>query len=590
MPNTADIIWFKDQFGRAIQEAAAGTPFDLNMLAELACQETGYIWGPLRRKGVPLPQVLALCVGDTLDRPHTFPKDRADLERVAGGTEMLDSARAALINLAKYVPDYAGAAHNLDKFCKGFGIFQYDMQFFGPDTASYFLGGYANFAVSLKRCLKELHDAMVRAKIPSGTELTDMQKAAVAIAYNSGSYKAAKGVKQGYQSSDGSYYGENFYRYLQLAQSVPVAGGPAPILPQSGEAVLPPSTGAGLAAPYVVATHGGLLNLRSSPEIKTSPSNLIRGLPSGHPVSVSSPTKTNGFLQVEPNLQGAHLVGWAAAEFLAPASASQVIEELSAQLVVDTPSLLAVNLPLKGGTVIRRTELADAGSLNEGGQPGRDGTLPQQLKDGLLGIVAWLEIAKPAHKRYQPRSGLTFCNVYAHDFCHLAKVYLPRVWWSAGAIAKLSAGIDVPPRYGATIDELRANDLFRWLRDFGLQLGWRQTGTLTKLQLVANSGGIGVIVARRKEDGKSGHIVIVVPETEDHRAKWNAAGEVTLPLQTQAGAANFEFGTGGGAWWTGAQFAEFPSGFTPKAAALSCPARCPFLPIMEKMGRKSGAR
>ena len=62
---------------------------------------------------------------------------------------------------------------------------------------------------------------------------------------------------------------------------------------------------------------------------------------------------------------------------------------------------------------------------------------------------------------------------------------------------------------------MRANDLFRWLRDFGLRFGWRQTGTLTKLQQAANQGAIGLIVARRKEEGEPGHIVVVVPETDD---------------------------------------------------------------------------
>jgi hypothetical protein len=39
-----------------------------------------------------------------------------------------------------------------------------------------------------------------------------------------------------------------------------------------------------------------------------------------------------------------------------------------------------------------------------------------------------------------------------------------------------------------TITEMRANDLFRWLRDFGPRFGWRQTSTLTKLQQEVNMG------------------------------------------------------------------------------------------------------
>jgi hypothetical protein len=103
---------------------------------------------------------------------------------------------------------------------------------------------------------------------------------------------------------------------------------------------------------------------------------------------------------------------------------------------------------------------------------------------------------------------------------------------------------------------MRANDLFRWLRDFGERFGWRQTGTLSKLQQAADQGAIGLIVARRKQDGKSGHIVAVVPETETERAKRNATGEVTHPLQSQAGAVNFRYGTSSLNWWQNAQFAE----------------------------------
>src|SRR5262249_5911588 len=96
----------------------------------------------------------------------------------------------------------------------------------------------------------------------------------------------------------------------------------------------------------------------------------------------------------------------------------------------------------------------------------------------------------------------------------------------------------------------------RWLRDFGARFGWRQTGTLTKLQQAANQGAIGIIVARRKEDGRSGHIVAVVPETAEKRAKRDASGEVVAPLQSQAGARNFRYTTGGLNWWKGGQFAE----------------------------------
>src|SRR5262249_46453814 len=156
--------------------------------------------------------------------------------------------------------------------------------------------------------------------------------------------------------------------------------------------------------------------------------------------------------------------------------------------------------------------------LNEPNQPTRKGTTPPELCEGLATIINYLGVDKASFSRYQPRSGLTFCNIYAHDYCSLAEVYLPRVWWTQGAIERLVQGETVAPLIGDTIDEMRANDLFRWLRSFGARFGWRQTGTPTKLQQEANQGGIGLIVARRKEDGRSGHIVVVVPETQDERA------------------------------------------------------------------------
>jgi hypothetical protein len=73
---------------------------------------------------------------------------------------------------------------------------------------------------------------------------------------------------------------------------------------------------------------------------------------------------------------------------------------------------------------------------------------------------------------------------------------------------------------------------------------------------MANQGGLAVIVARRKEDGRSGHIVMVVPETQAHRAKRNGAGEVIAPLQSQAGESNFRFGTSTLNWWNDDRFAE----------------------------------
>ena len=152
-----------------------------------------------------------------------------------------------------------------------------------------------------------------------------------------------------------------------------------------------------------------------------------------------------------------------------------------------------------------------------------------------------------------PRSAMCMYTT----ICHLAGCYVPRVWWSPAAIEALAQGQTVVPRLGSTIDEQRANAIFGWLRDFGDRFGWRRTGTPTELQAEVNHGAVGLIVARRVDDGRSGHIVVVAPETDDERARRDSAGEVTAPLQSQAGATNFRYGTGRIGWWTNPKFAEF---------------------------------
>jgi hypothetical protein len=75
---------------------------------------------------------------------------------------------------------------------------------------------------------------------------------------------------------------------------------------------------------------------------------------------------------------------------------------------------------------------------------------------------------------------------------------------------------------------------------------------------------LGIIVARRKIDGKSGHIVAVVPETDRERAKKNREGLVTAALQSQAGSVNFRYGRGRAERWAGEQFADSAFGSTHK--------------------------
>lgn len=562
MPNTADILWFKRQFRTSIEKAAAGSPFDLDMITAIACQETGEVWPRLRNSGLTVPQTTALCVGDVIDaKPggggrKAFPKTKADLLAKPNGQQMFNIARQALVDMAKYIPGYQKAAANPNKFCHGFGIFQYDLQFFLSEPDYFLQKRYENFDGSFQKCLCELQSALKKLHWQKKPSLTDYEMACVAIVYNAGRFDPKKGLKQGY--FDGKrYYGENIYAFIRLSRNVPLDAATAPAPPVGQAQIAQPTPVTATGSFYEVDTRLSTLRLRSEPRVSAPPSaNVIGGLPDGHKVRAVTGKKVKGFLEVETSLNGAHYRGFASLEYLKPAAGVTEITVVTPAAVPPTAGIVAVYMPRKHGVIAKRTEIAGPHSLNEAGQPGRSGDTRDKLCAELAEIIDWLAADKPAHKRYQARKGLTFCNIYAHDYCYLAGVYLPRVWWTQKAIASLVQGQSVDPLYGDTIDEQRANDLFRWLRDFGPQFGWRRTGTLSKLQLEVNQGAIGLIVARRKEDGRSGHIVVVVPETNEQRARRNAAGEVVAPLQSQAGVTNFRYGTGRLNWWKGDQFAE----------------------------------
>ena len=562
MPNADDIRWFKETFRDQVEAALRGSPFTLDMIAALACQETGEIWPHLRTTGLPVERVLELCVGDTLDQDkgrRAFPRNKTDLLSKANGQAVFDVARQALTDMAQFISGYRGAATNPNKFCHGFGIFQYDLQFVLKEPEYFLEKRYARFEESLGKCLSELRNAAKRIGLDSGSALTDLQMAALAIAYNTGGFVPSKGLKQGH--FDGTkFYGEQFFDFLRLSKTVALPDVEAPLpSPEPGtSAMARPTPVSATGEFFLVDVKETALRLRSTPEIdEDNPNaNVLTSLPAGHPVRAVNDKKVNGFREVETNILGAHFHGFASAKFLKPAPGA-------AEVPVPTPApeppadgIVAVFMPRKSGSASRRTEQAGPHSLNEPRQPGRAATDPDGLRDELAAIVEWLAVDDPSHLRYQPRSRTTFCNIYAHDYCFLAGVYLPRVWWTQGAIESLARGKTVEPLYGDTIDEQRANDLFRWLRDFGLRFGWRRTGTLTKLQTEVNQGAVGLIVARRKEDGLSGHIVAVVPETGDKRARRNSDGDVIAPLQSQAGSTNFQSGTGKTDWWRGDQFAD----------------------------------
>lgn len=187
--------------------------------------------------------------------------------------------------------------------------------------------------------------------------------------------------------------------------------------------------------------------------------------------------------------------------------------------------------------VTREQEGTRAFPLSESEMPAFDGTL-----DSIHGIIQWLNVEKS--KRYKRTKISTFCNIYAFDFAFLMGAYLPRVWWSERAIANQDFAID----YGETVFELNANSLWDWFPHYGSQFGWNEVKSTTEAQQRANNGECVIMVAANKNRKSSGHIVVVVPETDKFKAV-GGQGLIVYPLQSQAGAINKMYFAN--KWWNG---------------------------------------
>ncbi len=224
-----NIRWFKKSFGKKAESVISGTPFTIDFLAAVALQETGYFWSALRGKGLTETEILAHCVGDTLDFPSrskdAFPKDKTELLAAKDGEKMFRIAREALESIGKHNEAYQKVVDKYpDKFCHGFGIFQYDLQFFLINPDFFLEKRWLEFDECLRLFVKdELVIAQRKAGYEDKKELTDTELVYVAIAYNRGRVEFERGFKQGHlNQTTGKYYGEHLDEYLRLSKTVTV--------------------------------------------------------------------------------------------------------------------------------------------------------------------------------------------------------------------------------------------------------------------------------------------------------------------------------------------------------------------------------
>lgn len=169
---------------------------------------------------------------------------------------------------------------------------------------------------------------------------------------------------------------------------------------------------------------------------------------------------------------------------------------------------------------------------------------PEPRISNIHKVVNYLDVENK--RRYAPTSKSTFCNIYAYDVAYCLNCYLPHVWWTSLAIASHEKGQAVKAVYGKTIIELNANATTDWLEEQSTAYGWKRIFNLTDLQEAVNQGNLGIIAAQRINLNEAGHIVAVVPETNNIQSRRDN-NRVLSPLQSQAGRNNRKYFTGN--WW-----------------------------------------
>ena len=171
--------------------------------------------------------------------------------------------------------------------------------------------------------------------------------------------------------------------------------------------------------------------------------------------------------------------------------------------------------------------------------PFRDLTSVTSKLESIKKLIDILDVSNSF--RYQKDEADTYCNIYTFDYCYFNKVYIPRLRWTDKALIELDKGEEVPLIFDDTVRPFYSNYLYDWFITSSPDFGWQRIDDVDTLQRKINeNGGVGIISAKRFIIDKSGHIVVVVPETEDHKA-FRKDGKVIYPLQSQAGYENYNY-------------------------------------------------
>jgi subtilisin family serine protease len=148
--------WMIANFGSQLSDAVKTTPLSVPLLCAIACREAGAYWLPLTTH-MTAAQVLGLCVydasGDYLGTTRSaFPTNRAQFQLAYGAT---------FTNMLVDEANKARAARGLapgQYLYKGYGIFQYDLQFVRSDQNFFQSKLWYDFTECVSRAVAELKE------------------------------------------------------------------------------------------------------------------------------------------------------------------------------------------------------------------------------------------------------------------------------------------------------------------------------------------------------------------------------------------------------------------------------------------------
>jgi hypothetical protein len=153
-------VWLKSHFGKKLAAAVAGTAFTVDHLCGIACQETAVYWLGWTKKLEP-DEISGRCVLDGSgdykpeENPRTaFPRNTAELRA------RYDAQHPGLVDMLVAEGNKTRALRGLPDIVswvyKGYGIFQYDLQFIEDDLAFFRDKLWYSFDECLARAMKEL--------------------------------------------------------------------------------------------------------------------------------------------------------------------------------------------------------------------------------------------------------------------------------------------------------------------------------------------------------------------------------------------------------------------------------------------------